>query len=82
MVDKIITTVNSVTTDYDFISVLLCLTKIIGMKLPGKYSIFSRFNLEFKHSKINDKLIKYKLKDYDKRWNYLTINVFNNFFKG
>lgn len=68
-------------TDYNFISVLLCLTKIIGMKLPGKYSIFSGFNLEFKPSKINDKLIKYKLKDYDKRWNYLTINVFNNFLK-
>ena len=71
-----------ISPNLNLISLLLCSTRIVGMKVPGKYSIYSSIKLDFKIHKINDLSLNYKIHKFDKRWNYLNIKVHNNFVDG
>ena len=52
------------------------------MKLPGKYSIFSSFNINlFNHIDLDNSL-NFKLNEYDPRWSYLIIDFHNKFCSG
>ncbi len=66
----------------NIISALLCLTRIVGMKIPGLYSIFSGFKLNFSKDFIADNKLNYQIADFDKRWNLIKIKLFNKFTNG
>ena len=66
----------------NLISILLSLTRIVGMKLPGKYSIFSSFNISLFNEINLDNSLNFKLNEYDPRWGYLIIDFYNKFCSG
>ena len=66
----------------NLISLLLCLTRIVGMKMPGMYSIFSSFNINLSNDIDLDNSLNFKLNEYDPRWSYLKIDFHNKFCSG
>tara|TARA_A100001015_G_scaffold314139_1_gene422931 strand:+ start:2287 stop:3141 length:855 start_codon:yes stop_codon:yes gene_type:complete len=52
------------------------------MKIPGLYSIFSGFKLNFSKDFIADNKLNYQIVDFDKRWNLTKIKLSNKFTNG
>ena len=64
------------------IGVLLTLTRLVGMKCPGLNSLFSSFKLNFKKTILIDKIINYRLENYDNRFSLYDIKIFSKNFDG
>ena len=60
--------------DLNQLSVILGTTRIVGMKCPGKYSIFSELNLK-KCDDTNEEKLKYNVSSYDDRFGMITLNL-------
>jgi hypothetical protein len=68
---------------YSQITTILCSSKIVGMKCPGKNSIFNRINLSFKSSyQITSQKINYEVKKVHSFFKLVEINFFGDDFSG
>ena len=64
------------------ISIILSFSRLIGMTIPGKYSIFSNFEFSFQKNKILEPNLNWSLINFDKRWSYFSIKIHNNSIDG
>jgi len=61
---------------------ILATTRLIGMKCPGQYSVYSGMQMEFGNLEPGESTMKYQVVNYDGRFNLVTIEIVSPGAKG
>ena len=64
------------------ISIILSLTRLVGMQCPGLYSVFSHFKIKFNCNNTFDSNYAYNVDKFDNRFSLVNINLDSSSFNG